>query len=713
VVVLETGRGLDALVDAVTVPATARVGDSVPVEVVVRSTTAGPGVVTVEAGGETYEFDIDLVPGDNVIELDVPAADPGGLRVTAAVSTEFDRVPENDRAEGIVRVLGAPRIAVVEGRDGEGTDLAAALEAGGMSVDVRPDIPTADDLIVYDGVVLVNVPGPPSDVGTDLAAFVEDLGRGLVAVGGDRSFGLGNYQITALEEVLPVLSDPEDMIRQIPIAEVLVIDTSGSMAACHAREEDNFQYEGVVKTEIAKAGALSAVEALSDQDRVGVLAFTSGTRWALEFDRKPDPTTLATALNTLTPQGDTEIAPALREALETLRNAEEQIRHIVLFTDGWASDEFDLLNASQEVADAGVTLSVLGTGEGSGETLRRMAAIGGGQFYPGRDLEEIPQIFVEETMRVARPLIAEGVFYPTLGVASQVTAGLTTAPPLLGYVLTREKGLAQMSLTVGPGDPLLAVWQRGLGRAAAWTSDTLSRWSTEWIAWDGFVDFWGRVVRDVLPPGTETPPEVRLAGGSLTITWELDVPLDAVGVAQVRNPDGEVVAVPLQRVAEREFAAVVPVSGAGAYWVAASIEGPDGILAAGSGGVVAGYSDEFAFRDSDPNLGFDLADLTGGRVGPLAERTFDATATRGAAPRDLWPWLVGAALVLFLIDVALRRLIVARSDLTAWKQALVPSTREPVAALETTPEGEVEAPEEREIHPEEETLGRLLRRKRT
>ena len=47
---------------------------------------------------------------DAVIQERVPAADPGGLRVTAAVSTEFDRVPENDRAEGNV-FASAPAFA--------------------------------------------------------------------------------------------------------------------------------------------------------------------------------------------------------------------------------------------------------------------------------------------------------------------------------------------------------------------------------------------------------------------------------------------------------------------------------------------------------------------------------------------------------------------------------------------------------------------------
>src|SRR5690606_34846673 len=112
------------------------------------------------------------------------------------------------------------------------------------------------------------------------------------------------------------------------------------------------------------------------------------------------------------------------------------------------------LDAARDIAGAGITLSVLGTGEGTGEQLRRAAALGGGQFYRGEDLSAVPEIFVEETLRVARPLVAEGSFLPALGAASPVTAGLTSAPPLGGYVLTKPKPTAALPLEVGPGDPL-------------------------------------------------------------------------------------------------------------------------------------------------------------------------------------------------------------------------------------------------------------------
>ena len=722
VIELDTGRASDALVTRVDAPVVVRQGEQVPVQVEVQATAAGPATIDVTAGGETYQVETQLEVGANIINFEIPAGDRGTLPLRAEVNASFDAVSENNQSEIILDVLGPAAIAVVEGTVGDGAELARALESADMVVDTLPTVPSAADLLEYDAVVLVNVPAPPETQAADLAAYVEELGRGLLVIGGDRSFGLGDYSESALEDILPVTSNPDDLIRRQPVAEVLVIDTSGSMADCHcgdgSGQHDPSQQGGISKTDISRAGAGLAISALQDTDRVGVLAFTSGTRWALPLDTKPDEATVAAALNTLVPQGDTEITPALREALETLKGAPEEIRHIVLFTDGWGNDT-NLLSVSQEIADAGITLSVLGTGEGSGETLRRAAALGGGQFYPGRDLQAIPEVFIEETLRVSRPLIAEGAFIPALGAASQVTVGLQATPPLRGYVLTRTKPTAAVPLEVGPGDPLFATWQRGLGRAAVWTSDATVRWSADWVEWDGFVDFWGRMVSDVLPPGRETPPSVRLDGGTLEIEYTADVPLDAVAIATIRNSAGDVTVQPLQRIDESTFTARVPVADAGAYWVAVQIEDATGTVASGSGGVVAGYADEFAFRDPDSTLAEDIAVTTQGRVGPAAATAFDPAPARGDAAIPLWPWLAAAALALFMIDVALRRLVIAKGDFEVWKEVVRPQPKPKVTALDTSapaspaePDAAEPAPPRREALPEEETLAQLLKRKR-
>ncbi len=712
VVPLDTSRPPDVLVDGVRVPASVRAGDMVPVTAQVRTNQAGPVEVVFSNGAGTVVTQVvQLAVGSNQIEAAVPAGREGFTAVAVEVVAGFDTRAENNRAEGVTRVLGPARMALVEGRAGDGEALRTALEAGGLAVDLLAAVPDEAGLLEYDAVALVNVPADRS--APALASYVEDLGRGLLVVGGDRAYGLGGYQDTALEELLPVQSNPDDLVRRQPVTEVLVIDTSGSMAACHCRR-GQFAEGGVNKTDISRAGASLAIAALSPEDQVGVVAVSSGVDWVLPVGVRPGAAEAEAALATLTPEGDTELARGLEAALAELEQVEAGLRHIVLFTDGWDPNEGGLLPLARRIADAGITLSVLGTGEGAGTTLSRMAEVGGGRYYPGTDLSAVPEVFVQETLTVARGLAAEGVFPPALAAPSQVTAELVAAPALLGYVLTKPKATASVPLEIGPDDPLLASWRRGLGRVTAWTSDATTRWSANWVDWEGFVPFWGRVVRDLLPAGLDTPPEVALEAGEVTIAFDPGpVSLAASAVARVRHPDGSVAVVPLARVGEGSFGGSAPQSGPGAYWVSVSVEADDGTSIVSSSGAVSGYQPEFAFRAPDPSLAGALAQATGGRVDPEPALAFDPAPARGRALLPLWPWLVGAALVAFAVDLTLRRLVLVSGDAELWREGFrrraVRRRRELAERREQL--GRLPESEQPSLSGSE-TLDRLLRRRR-
>ena len=122
----------------------------------------------------------------------------------------------------------------------------------------------------YESVVLANVHATDlrGEQMEALRRFVGEAGKGLVALGGDRSFGLGDYGDTALEQALPVSVEPPDRDQASTLALVLVIDRSGSM-----------ETPGVSRMELAKEGAIQAVETLQAGDQVGVIAFDSTARW--------------------------------------------------------------------------------------------------------------------------------------------------------------------------------------------------------------------------------------------------------------------------------------------------------------------------------------------------------------------------------------------------------------------------------------------------
>jgi uncharacterized membrane protein len=710
VVELPGGRSPDALVESVRLPTTVRQGDIVRATAHVRSNTVGEAVLRVDGVDEDVrEIVVELEQGSSTIEFEFEANGTGFLPITATLDAPFDEIPQNDTATGLTRVLGPARVALVEGVAGEGGELSRALAAGGVQVDVLGDIPSATALLPYDAVVLVNIATPDPEPAEALASFVEDLGRGVIVVGGDQSFGMGDYHQTPLETILPVSSNPDDLLRRQPVAEVLVIDTSGSMAACHCDGQGaNMATEGGInKTDISQAGAALAIEALDEMDRVGVLSFSSGYEWVLPLATKPSKATVDEALGGLFPEGDTEISRALEEALDQLRGAPESLRHIVLFTDGWDPTDADLVPVAREIADEGVTLSVLGTGEGPGHTLERMAEVGGGRYYAGTDLTAVPDIFVEETLTVARNLINEGSFLPTVVGRSEVTASLTESPPLLGYVLTKAKGSAQVLLEIGQADPLLATWQRGLGQVAAWTSDATARWSSGWVTWEGYVDFWGGVLRDVLPAGLDTPPDVWVDGSDINVAvFDEGLTDDSSAVARIRRPDGSVATEPLSRATGSSFEGTFSAGSPGAYWVSVTTTDQQGGTKTVSSGTVSSYEPEFAFREPDPTLAVDLAELTGGRVDPDSSTVWNPAPLRGTSDRAILPWLVVLALVAFLTDVALRRLSFTPAESSVPEPPKRPRRkRGPVERPEPTPDAPAPTVSD------SETIQRLMRRK--
>src|SRR5262249_2875883 len=95
---------------------------------------------------------------------------------------------------------------------------------------------------------------------------------------------------------------------------------------------------------------------------------------------------------------------------------------------------------------------------------------------------------------------------------SEIIKGLTEVPDIYGMVLTsrKENPQIEMPLVAGKnGDPLLAHWQTGLGKAAVWTSDAQNIWASNWVNSSGFEKFWSQAVRAVSRPPMSTDFDVK------------------------------------------------------------------------------------------------------------------------------------------------------------------------------------------------------------
>lgn len=671
VIPVESNFGADVLVNSVEVPDRARPGESLRLVAHLWASQAQQATVTLKRDDVEVERRlVDLAVGDNTVEFVQPAGTPGTVHWSVSVAGPANGIVENDIGRAATRIEGRADVLLIEGAPGEAAALNNLFTSFGTATTVLSPEEFSDlsGLANLDAVVLVDVPlSSLSNAQVDaLVVATRDLGTGLVTVGGPASYGAGDYLGSKLEEVLPVTSEVRDPKRRSKVAQVFAVDVSGSMGACHCAEgatSDNSRLAGgIEKTDIARSAVVRAIEGIDPGDDFGVLALDDRFRWVRKLAPLGDGSAAKREVSSIkrTDQG-TNLEPGLFQSAKQLRQSDATIRHIVLFTDGFTPTEAlqRLAEDARDLRAEGITVSVMGTGEGAARELRAIAEAGGGRYYPGRDLNALPNLLLQETKVVSRQLIVEGEFVPERTSRSPVVAGLDSAPPISGYIATTAKPTAVTHLIVGPEkDPLLASWQVGLGKVASWTSDAGGRWAGGWVSWPGAPTFWGDLLRSVYkePMGSL---QVRFDGAKAQISASFDdpVPDGAVVNAVVTAPGGSTTTVRLRRVDDKNYEGTFESGRAGSYAVGVTAAQGSKTLGAVSGVAELGYSQEYSSRPSDPAL-LVAASLQSGGRGQINPTDAFSVAGLEAGRRtvNLRNWLLLCAALLWPLAVALSRL---------------------------------------------------------
>jgi Ca-activated chloride channel homolog len=100
-----------------------------------------------------------------------------------------------------------------------------------------------------------------------LRNFVIQQGGGLIFLGGSKSFTLGGYSDTILEEILPVKMVPPPRPDRSSMVMVLVNDVSGSM---------NKEAEpGIRAIDLEREASTRVIEGLKSTDYLGILHFSN------------------------------------------------------------------------------------------------------------------------------------------------------------------------------------------------------------------------------------------------------------------------------------------------------------------------------------------------------------------------------------------------------------------------------------------------------
>lgn len=691
----------EAYVADMEVPSAVRQGQEFDIVVTVESTLAQDARLHLLGDGQLLASQqVALEAGTNRVVFSVTAGEVGFRRYRVELEPLLDTLAQNNLASGFAVVSGPPRVLIAEGEAGEADALRRALESTGVEATVVAPGALPVDLATlssFDAVVLVDVPAEalPEGAMEALPTAVRELGRGLVMVGGERSFGAGGYLRTPLEQALPVDMDVRSRTREPNIALVLAVDKSGSMGRCHCNNPDARPGEyarvevGLPKVDIAKSAILMASQALGPLDYMGVVAFNENALWALELQPLVDEPTLQGAVGGIQAEGGTNIYAGLAEAEAALRGTQARVRHIILLTDGWSSSgDYEALTARLE--EEGITLSVVAAGEGSAEYLQGLAEAGGGRYYAVPSIQDLPQIFFRETIEATGSYIVEEPFYPLPAGTTPILRGLDplALPALLGYNGATPKATAQVSLVSPRGDPVLAQWQYGLGRAVAWTSDLKGQWAADWVEWERFNAFAAQLVGWTLPEPASENLQVTTRLDGPTAHFQVDAtdeqgrPRDLLQTqVTLIGPTLAAQTVELEQTAAGRYEGSVLIGEPGTYMVQVVQRDAEGQpVAQRTTGLAVPYSPEYRRTGGGGALLTELAQATGGAVLASEAAAFAPTQQAASRAHALWPGLLLTAALLFPADVAVRRLRLRRSDwqrLAEWGRERLRRARRP------------------------------------
>ncbi|MEY3025338.1 MAG: hypothetical protein RLZZ238_235 [Planctomycetota bacterium] len=662
-------------------PARARPGQTAELRLVLRSQRAARGTVFLREGGRTVDLDPDA-PGDGLaVELDagpftLPVPFPlgeGGTRRFEAVfepaDDAQDSVLENNRVTAVTFVDGSGQVLVVDPSGGTETRaFVDALEQTTIStVVVTPESLSqgGDFLSGFDAVVLANVPRWSIDGETDrlLRAYVHDLGGGLLMLGGDQAFGAGGWIDSETASVLPVKLDPPATRQMIRGGLVLVV---------HSCEMPQGNYW-------AQQVSIAAIEALTRLDLVGIITLVTGATWAHPLQEAGDKSRAIAAARSLHVGDMFDFEESVAMAVKALDESRAGQRHIIIISDG---DPAPPTQATLDRAvDAKVTITtVMVSGHGTQQdyvNMKYTAEKTGGRFYEVTNPKALPKIFTKEASVVSRSLLVEGDFAPAISASSSgPLRGVNGVPALQGYILTiPREGLAQVQIansTEEGLDPIYAWWNHGLGRSIAFTSDVGARWTRGWAGWSEYRAFWEQSVRWLLRPAVPSNASVRTRVEGETAIVELEA-TDASGgfaaslnpEAAVVDPDGKARMLNAVQVGPGRWRAEFPVPDAGSYLVNFSLgAGEDGRRATMQAAVNLPYPKEFRTVRDNRALLEQVASRTGGRVLAISSTPAGIDAfDRAGLPipesqKRIWDLMAVLAAVVFLLDVAVRRLAI-------------------------------------------------------
>jgi uncharacterized membrane protein len=645
---------------------------------------------------------VELAPGKRVFTLREEIDSPDFYTYSARFipdNPEDDPIVANNTATTFTHVRGQGQVLLIEDSEnkGEFDHLVQSLRKENLQVTVRSSdqlFNSLAELQPFDTVILANVPREDfSDAQIKmLVRNTQQMGSGLVMLGGPNSFGAGGWTGTELEEAMPV--DFQIKNKQVvPIGALAMLMHASEMA-----DGNHWQKK------IAEAG----LGALGMQDYCGVIHWEGTDQWLwtggvggngiVKIGDDANRNRMKARIDRMVPGDMPGFDSTLAKMLNDFNNlpGEVAVKHAIVISDGDPGSPSSTVIAGFKKAKIKISTVAIGIfgGHGASERakMQKIAADTGGQFYEPTSPNALPKIYQKEARVISQPLVFENKdgFQAHASLPHEMLKGIEdTLPPITGYVLTnkKENPLVEIALVSDTGPKasteanrtILAGWTYGLGKAVALTTDVGKRWASSWNDWANYDKLFSQVVRwSMRPTGDQGKFTVAtdLEDGKVRVTiTALDKEDDFLNFlnmgGNVVGPDMKPVDLKIRQTAPGRYVGEFDSPQSGSYFMMLN---PGAGMAPILSGVNVPYSPEYLDRDTNEGLLHGLAGLpTKGPNEPgvviedkqgtdlpelkslLEFDPYRHNLTKASSSQDVWHLMMLIAACLFFGDVFVRR----------------------------------------------------------
>ncbi|SKC45823.1 VWA domain-containing protein [Maledivibacter halophilus] len=652
---INTEKVKDVQLTSLGIPENIHNKNDIPVEIIIDSNFDGEGTFIFYGNNEEIlKKDLRVENGENVFKYSISLEDNERINYRGEIVFKEDKNYKNNKASGVLNIGNRPESLII-GKDEDIKNLRGVLK----SMDLNPIVYSSGEvpdnmnfLSQFNGIFLVNLhhDNISSEFEENLQKCVKNLGTGLVIIGGEESFALGEYKDTILEDILPLECDMKGNKKLPNTGLILIIDSSGSM-------ED--ESHGVKKIDMAKEASLRSIGILNENDYIGVLGFSDTLEWIVPFKSAEDKEKIKENILKLSSRGGTLILPALDEGINAFENAPVKIKHIILLSDGQGEKE-GYENYINKMKEKSITLSTVGIGQDANiEVLKKLSKEAKGRNYFVKDFTSIPKIFAKETYLATKKYINNEEFTP-IKVENTKYFNYDQFPNLKGYVGTGIKEGATLVLKSPLDDPILSHWQYGLGRVLVWTSDLNGRWSDSWIKWDKFQEKWSSIVGWIFSRGKNKEMEIDLVKtrGKLEIFAAHNNPKEnSKFKIQVQGPKEFKENILLNQISTGKYKGEFSLNEEGSYYVTAELIRDSETIERKIETINLNYSPE---HEINKGRGIErlnlIREISKGRLIDEDTNVFKQPIDKNKSSLDLSFILLPLALLFYIGDIAIRKL---------------------------------------------------------